>query len=271
MASISYAKLLPFLVLPFLTGCPNPNSYGTPRTIPKGTVQHTVALEGIRFSAENRSGDESSFTSPTLPTYQLRYGVSDDVDFGVRVANLSLPGVDLKWNFLRGDIDLAVAPGVQATYLSLSRTSIFMSYFNLPLMVGFNVGRDVTVFVNPGITYLLAAGDNSSDRKGVVTASGVAATVGVGVQFRTSKIFAVTPQVSGMRFFNDADNLVLVFGLGFNFGSQPEYGTRDEPKPEGGQANPGTEGQPQQQAPQQQAPQPPAQTQGSPPPPPPGQ
>src|SRR5689334_21470651 len=93
----------------FLCGCPNPNTYGTPRTTPKGQLGHTVAIEAFHFrfnkTTVRTTGNppttqttktEDSITLPTFPTYQLRYGISDEMDFGVRVANLSTLGVDFK-------------------------------------------------------------------------------------------------------------------------------------------------------------------------------
>ncbi len=258
-------RLAPFALLPFLTGCPNPNSYGTPRTIPKGQMQHVVALEVINLSSSDNSGRSVSFTSPMPPSYQFRYGISDSVDFGARLSNLTMPGVDIKWNFVRGDVDLAVAPAVQGSYVSTPRTSVGLVYFHLPVLIGVNAGRDVTVFVSPGVSYLLAAGDNSTNRSGTVTASSVAARVGLGVQIRTSKIFAITPEVTGMRFFNDNAPLALIFGLGLNFGSQPKYDGGDpEPNPQDPQAPAQQPVQQQPQAPAQVAP-------NSPPPPPPVQ
>src|SRR6188768_1744011 len=35
------------------TGCPNPNTYGTPRTTPVGKIQHNVAAEGFGYSGHD--------------------------------------------------------------------------------------------------------------------------------------------------------------------------------------------------------------------------
>ena len=97
------------------TGCPNPQVYGTPRTTPVGKVQHTVAAEGFNFGIKYpavKAADGStirpertdSATLPNLPTYQLRVGVLDTLDVGVRIANLSSVGADVKWNFIKGDV-----------------------------------------------------------------------------------------------------------------------------------------------------------------------
>src|SRR5215207_1572927 len=82
------------------TGCPNPNTYGTPRTTPVGKVQHTVAAEGMSYNIE-QGGRTDSGTFPNLPSYQLRVGVADTVDIGARITNLTSVGADVKWNFLK--------------------------------------------------------------------------------------------------------------------------------------------------------------------------
>src|SRR5690349_21254831 len=80
------------------TGCPNPQTYGTPRTTPAGKIQHNLAAEGI-----GASSDAGSFTVPNVPTYTLRVGVADTVDIGARIANLTSIGADVKWNFIKSD------------------------------------------------------------------------------------------------------------------------------------------------------------------------
>src|SRR5688500_7495544 len=106
------------LALFFLCGCPNPNTYGGPRTVPKGEQLHTVAVEAyhgqgtFEGSGVQRDGtpifarQDVSRTTPHVPTYMLRHGLGRTVDLGIRAVNLSSPAVDLKWNFLRGDVDL---------------------------------------------------------------------------------------------------------------------------------------------------------------------
>ena len=53
-----------------LMGCPSPSIYGTARTIPRGQIQQTVAVEGLGATTSGASG-----FVPTLPTYQFRIGL----------------------------------------------------------------------------------------------------------------------------------------------------------------------------------------------------
>ena len=67
------------------TGCPNPNTYGTPRTTPSGKLSHSIAVEAVGISAtDGATGEEVSATAPTLPTYTLRIGLADQLDMGIR-------------------------------------------------------------------------------------------------------------------------------------------------------------------------------------------
>src|SRR5256885_809242 len=105
--------LLLLAIVVSCTGCPNPNTYGTPRTVPSGKLSHTVALEGYNFSLVTTRLNQApngtlapetkreSNTYGHLPTYQMRIGLADRFDLGVRIANLSSLGFDVKYNFIK--------------------------------------------------------------------------------------------------------------------------------------------------------------------------
>lgn len=172
-----------------LLGCPNPQTYGTPRTTPSGKIQHTVALEGFHAAAKSTtttaapgggvSTRESTdtLTLPLLPTYQLRVGVADRVDIGARITNLSALGGDVKWNFVKGEsVDLAVMPGLQLNYFSANNNSIFIFYGHLPLMAGFNFGESTTLVLSGGLVFAYGSATASGDRG--TTSSGNGANLG---------------------------------------------------------------------------------------------
>ena len=216
-----------------LTGCPNPNTYGTPRTIQKGEIQHTLALEGINLSS-TAANVNSSVTSPMLPSYQSRYGLADTMDFGLRLTNGSMLGGDFKLMLVKGDLDIAIDPGFQFAYYSSSAgntttgtttASVALAYLHAPVMIGYNVSDTFTVFATPGFTYLAASGSATTDSDSTVqTSGGGALRFGLGAQVRTSRRFAITPEITGMRFLNNAEALAVIFGIGLNFGGQAQYG-----------------------------------------------
>jgi hypothetical protein len=228
------------------TGCPNPNTYGTPRTVAPGKVSHTIAAEwvGWRFQARTPT-DPTNPTSPDSeaevtesgnvivpPTYMLRLGVSDRVDLGFRASNMTTLGADVKYNFVRSEgFDLAIDPGVQWFALGLNTY-----HLHLPLLVGVNLSEAVTFMLTPGVMYGISTiktgsdeADSALDR--LLSTEGLYGRLGVGVNFRITRSFALHPEVTFLRSFSKAAEdapvsgaMSYMFGLGFNFGSLPEYG-----------------------------------------------
>jgi hypothetical protein len=230
------------------TGCPNPQIYGTPRTTPVGKVQHTAAVEGFGYSVKYPTPTATaadpnpvarasqSGTAPNLPTYALRVGVHDRVDIGARVSNLTSIGADVKWNFIKGDtFDMAAVPGFQVFHISASggngdTAGYTQFYVNLPLVFGINLSDAVTVVPTAGMTW----GNNSASvvaddgTEAASSVDGIMLRGGLGFNFRISPKFAMQPEITVLKFLNkseDASVLLYLFGLGFNFGALPVYGT----------------------------------------------
>lgn len=216
-----------------LTGCPNPNTYGTPRTIAAGKVQVVASLEGVGLSDTQTTGTGNqtyTFYAPTLPSVGVRVGVADSVDLGFRFSNLTSLGVDGKFNFLRTPaFDMAVDPGVQGAYLSANGDNFGLFYFNLPLLLGINFSRALTLVLTPGFTYLVATADvnASGTSAAVVSASAPLARLGVGLNIRIGPRFALQPEVTALRGFDSEEPTYWNFGLGFVIGTSknamPDY------------------------------------------------
>jgi hypothetical protein len=190
--------------------------------------------------------ERDSTTLPTLPTYQLRIGAADRVDVGVRVANLSSLGADVKWNFLKSSsFDMAIMPGAQFFYISTTGTggtsnSVFLFYGHVPLLLGVNLGETATLVFSPGAVFVAGSSATSTDtREAAFSSTGVWGRFGFGVNIRASEKFAVQPEVTGMRAFTDAEAMMILFGVGFSFGTLPSYapGSENDP-PEDGPKNP---------------------------------
>lgn len=217
------------------TACPNPNTYGTPRTTPAGRVQHTIAVEGFRFTVDDtkNGGGSDSATLPNAPTYQLRVGLVDQLDIGVRVSNLTSVGADLKWNFIKSpSFDMAIAPGFQAFHIGASSNSATSSYTqiygNLPLLFGINLSESFSIVPTAGVMYgnssaSVVSGDGSSSAASV---DGLMMRGGLGFNLRVSPKFALQPEITYLKYLNgDNDPAIswLVFGVGFNIGALPDY------------------------------------------------
>ncbi len=217
-----------------LTGCPNPNIYGTPRTTPAGKISHSIAAEAIGYKSDSGGG-----TLPTMPTYTLRIGATDNLDIGVRISNSSTLGFDGKFNFLKTrSFDMAVDPGAQFFYFSSSDTSgtssssatIMGTYLHLPLLFGVNLGSSVTLMPTAGIMYGMMSGSSTtssssgSDSVKADSNLGLIGRFGLGVNLRILNGFAMQPEFTVMKFFkDDASGYLYLAGLGFNFGALPGY------------------------------------------------
>ena len=229
---VSVVRLALSLASLTLLGCPNPNTYGTPRTIPAGRGQHTIAPEALYVNGKAPFVDGGGATRvqrvdsglPMFPTYQYRHGLGDTVDLGLRVTNLSGFGADVKWNFLRGTVDLAIDPGAQWVYVSTANTgTLSLFLLHAPLMVGLNVSRRVAIVFTPGAALALEAGRSKPEptRGAILSNGGGLARFGVGINVRTGRDFSLMPEVTAMRAFNDTQGILLVFGLGLKVGAQP--------------------------------------------------
>jgi hypothetical protein len=220
-----------------LCGCPNPNTYQTPRTLDPGAIQVNIAAEGIGASYGG-----GSVWAPMLPSVGVRVGVADGLDLGFREQNFDSLGADAKIRLVKGSFDLALDPGLQVFYANIDSEGLGVFYFHLPVLLGFNVSRNVSIVLSPGVVYdlLTANVSNGGGVTGSATASGFLGRLGVGVDFRTSKKLAIHPEVTVMDNFADG-GVIVVFGIGFNFGAQPDYSDLDrgsEDSSPGGSANP---------------------------------
>ncbi len=210
------------LVGALTTGCPSPSIYGTARTIPRGTIQHTLAAEVIGAGVSG-----STVVFPTAPTYQLRIGVADNVDLGLRLGNLTMPGMDVKINLLRGAFDLAIDPGIQGMFIATSDEGVGFMYLNLPAVLGFNLSRNFSLIATPGFAYAVAFGSTRSSSSSSTSAttyngSGFIPRLGLGANIRISNAFALQPEFTG--YYNvDNSAVIFTFGLGFIFGAQPDF------------------------------------------------
>ncbi len=197
-----------------LTGCPDPNVYGTPRTLPPGKTRILAAGGGTVL----RDRSTNAATLSATGSVGFRHGIAKTVDLGARVGPGGLSG-DVKWNFLRGDFDLAVAPGFQ---IGASDKGVEALYGTLPLLLGLNLADTVTLYGSPGLLFQTHGGRYAlSD--GVVPKSGLGVRVGFGFEWRATPAFALLPEATVLRFFGADQAAILHFGLGLAFGAQPIF------------------------------------------------
>ena len=223
------------------TGCLSANVYGTPRTTPKGSAAFTAAAEAYAITGENvktiavdgnrvRRTESVALLLPTLPTFQVRYGIVDNVDLGLRLASLTSFAFDVKANFLRSEIfDAAIAPGLQ--WFTRDESQVF--FLHAPFILGFNVAEPLTIVLTPGFTYQLVTGKTSRSDAELALLTGSSrplARFGLGFNIRLTKSFAIQPEATLLRSFDTQSANLIALGLGFNFGRLPSYGKEEEKK-----------------------------------------
>jgi hypothetical protein len=237
-----------------LSGCPNPNTYTTPRTLDPGTVQWQVAAEGIGVDYKVSNGSTDSKGNPvktdvlaglpTIPTFGVRFGAAEGLEIGLRLPNGEPFAADTKIRLLKGPFDVALDPGTQLYMGSANGNAFAVVYVHAPVLLGFNFSQNVSFVLSPGLAYANNAASNvvATGVAGASTAAGFMARLGVGFDFRVSRRFAVQPEVTLMRQFTGSEDLLLcVGGIGFNFGTQPDYSDlASGPKPSETEPTPST-------------------------------
>lgn len=219
-----------------LAGCPNPNTYTTPRTLHPRQVQWQLAPEviGVDYAARYGSTDARgnlvktnvSSVWPMLPTFGARIGVAEGLEIGLRAPNLEPLAGDVKIRLLKGRLDVALDPGFQFYYGSANGSGFAVVSLQAPVFFGINLSEDVSLVVSPGLVYAdnTASVVVASGVTGSSTAEGFMARLGMGFDFRVDRKLAIHPEVTFVRQFTGSQDLLLcVGGIGFNFGAQPDY------------------------------------------------
>jgi hypothetical protein len=227
-----------------LCGCPNPNAYTVPRTLTPGDTQFTLAPEVFAYDFKQQNGGSAVGATPTGPSFGFRYGVSDRFDFGARLSSMLSPTVDGKIQLARGAVDVALDPGAQLLYVTLSLTGVtnatsatnqpraLVLDLYAPVLVGFNLSSSLTVVLSPGIGYAFATplAESKNNSTNAAQAAGFMGRMGFGLDIRYSDQFAIHPEVTVMRVFDPAQSFIGVLGVGFNFGAMPDYSDIDAKK-----------------------------------------
>ena len=105
-----------------------------------------------------------------------------------------------------------------------NRTSL--SYLNVPLLVGVNLSRTVSLVFTPGATWGFASSGKIRFTNGPDQGSttGAIGRFGVGADFRITPGFALPPGDHVLaRLLGGENEIDYIAGLGFNFGAMPNY------------------------------------------------
>lgn len=218
----------------FLSGCPNPNLYQTARTVPKGELSGSAAAElfVVRAPADVDTAGEykpevRTTAGPSLPSLMLRVGVGEHTDLGFHVYNAAVLGMDFKHLIIRGDIDVALAPGAHVHSVPGNEVTYSGEFYQLPVLVDFNVSPAFSVVLSPGIAYVNSSREGSDNRNAMEGSSGYSGTMtrfGLGLNLRASSGFALHPEATWLHGVSrDEPWDQFLVGLGFTFGSLPTF------------------------------------------------
>lgn len=213
-----------------LSGCPNPLGYTTPRTVAPGEVVQIPSLEVYDL----RVGD-SSLLAPSAPSYQVRLGVVERVDAGLRLSNFSGLGLDLKYNFFQSDtLDLALDPSVHRLGVvallfwgdpELRDDPPADAFsFDVPLLAGFNLNPELSLVLRGGFLLVTEASDSEESYDWLP--EGTPWRVlhgGAGVDVRLTPSFAVHPAFSVLVDATNGEIRGFVGGIGLALGRLPRF------------------------------------------------
>jgi hypothetical protein len=212
--------LFGLLVTVVLGACPNPNTYTSPRTMRAGDVQLLAAAEGYAMIDHDDIDDETQTdVLPSAPTVGVRYAMFDSAEVGLRAVNLSSLALDTKVQLHRGEIDVALDPGVQwfsaeIEYDGKSYSSnVFHAY--VPVLIGWNLGRRATLVMSPGVALQVEVFEEVEKRW--------LAMGGIGINLRATRRLALQPQVTAAWDVLDGKTGFVTAGIGFSFGGQPDF------------------------------------------------
>ena len=224
LAQRAYATVAGIVIAVTLGGCPDPNTYSTPRTLAPGDLQIQVSMSGFTGTGRGQTA-----VSPGLPSVGVRIGLADRLDVGARLSGFSSVQADLKYNFLRGRVDIAIDPMAQAYYYDVSglREAIGIAQLHLPVLFGVNLDEATTLLFTPGFFAGLSTspleGSGASSVQVASLSDGLGARLGLGLNVRVSDKLSWQPEVTVWHQFTDLDAWVCVFGIGLNAGAQPDY------------------------------------------------
>lgn len=212
------------------TGCPAPNTYQTARTLAPGHVQLLASADS--YGATTTDGD-GVVALPPWPSIGARVGVLDGVDIGARLPSLASVAGDVKVRLLKGTVDLALDPGLQWFQWNLSvtdddstleryRGNVF--YMQLPVIIDYNLSRQVSLVASPGATYVFGTGSSS-------IAGSWFGQLGLGVDVRVTRWLSIMPEVTLLSDFQSDGLLTFMSGIGFAFWGQPSFDDIGGPMP----------------------------------------
>jgi hypothetical protein len=204
-------SVAPPLLLLLLAGCAMSTLQG-PRTLEPGTRTWSLNVE---FLSDGSTAKGNEMLAVPVPTFGVRYGLLDRLDASARISPGALK-FGIKYEFLRtGLLEAALVPMVGLSAIGRTSTDNALlalgGFVECPLLVGVNLGPNVTLIVGAGP----AAGRADVFRGGYLEGS-------VGLALRWGSL-TILPEFKMFGWpagdpFAPTPAFVSVFGIGFENG-----------------------------------------------------
>lgn len=198
------------------TGCMSLSTQTRARTLEAGKTEVTASLGGVYHA---------DIAPPVLPDVQVhvRHGVSDRVELGASLGSSGLSAA-VKVGLVRSEtprsgLNLSLHPKVTAAFWPGNEGGLLSAQGSLPLLVGIPLGEHELTFA-PGLRYVTETLQRFEP-------SNLLAGATVGIAFRVTKSFTLTPEV-GLYTPLDRNSTLTIhtpgrvlptFALGFTWGN----------------------------------------------------
>jgi len=208
MANEKLLVVLALASLPCLAACPSTTLLHTATPLPVGETEFGL---GVGAYGIVDAGSGNALQPAGLVEFQFRRGLYENLDGGLRLANIGMIQGDLNWAPINGDrfalsidptLSVVMGPGVTATYLWL------------PLLADVVKTDRATVTLSARIGQFFA-NDVDDDLISLET-SGVLTGAGIGIRLRLSDRLSIMPELHVVQSPIDDVRLYTV-SLGFLF------------------------------------------------------
>lgn len=147
------------------TSCASVSTMQTPGVVPQGEVRWAISS-----SAAGADGDVQASADPNFEA-SVRYGAAENFDLGLKL-NFAGAGVGIKYQFVRGDFDLALGLEAAYQYVRTSGTDKPASHVvvaQIPLLMEYHFNPYVGLAFGPKILGLY---NSEIDNKSTTTDEG---------------------------------------------------------------------------------------------------
>ena len=174
-----FCRLIPAALL-FLSSCASMSTMQTARTIAKGEVGFGFGGGMVKSELPLGDLDTISINAPFVEA-SARYGVTDNLDFGVKITIIGTACVDGKYQFMgTKESKLAGAVGIGVGYLSVTSGDWKSKIFDImsPLYFSYHPATWLAVYCSPKYTLRLNSYSDNKN-KGTSTSSWYGVTGGM--------------------------------------------------------------------------------------------